>query len=100
LLWEQTLMSDETKFTTGPWHSGMRTIEGRKIGDHHVSAAGYCIAVVDSNAANAHLIATAPELYEVLDAAVICFRQRDQQPHEVKLVQWAKLVLSKARGES
>lgn len=111
----------EKKWTPGPWHVGMRSgnnantvysYDGEDL--HHDS--GICSVYgiplhVDVDEAegsrglnNAHLIAAAPEVYEVARAALDYI---DAIPDEIDLPampgfdrDWADSVMAKARGES
>lgn len=80
----------ETKWTPGPWKiSGTATIKQSQKG--WIAS----VSTVDSSA-NAHLIAAAPDLYEVLSDAV----ENNMQVENADW--WGKVykALSKARGET
>lgn len=51
-------------------------------------------------APDAHLIAAAPEMLAVLNAARIMLKNRDQRPEEMKLLDAIKHVVAKAEGWS
>ena len=51
-------MSEQTKFTPGPWHATKRAF---------IMAGNKYIGQVNSNVYDAVLIAAAPEMYEALD---------------------------------
>ena len=97
-------MSQETKWTPGPWVIDDATRPAEICTIHHTShhngfvyvrgELGYWDADEDENMANANLIAAAPELYEALQAALACHVGTD----EVWLDE-ARAALAKARGE-
>lgn len=100
----------ETKFTPGPWEydHGAQIVEGAKP---HMR-----VAFLPSDHAeyacskpNAHLIASAPELYEALAAAVECGMVPISSASEggaarfsrqVEVADMIRVALKKARGES
>lgn len=93
----------EKKFTPGPWvvYRDMPT-------DVVVSKSGECsLATLDcgcgdrnTQRANAHLIAAAPELYEALDACLgLILNQEMQDGFESQQGHMARAALAKARGE-
>lgn len=102
---------DLTYMTPAPWKVSAES--GSASYSVYADCDGYSIAAVWAKKghyrptpestrrarANAHLMAAAPELYQVLDAALICLRNRDQSPHEAHVVAAAKVALAKARGE-
>lgn len=90
-------MSD-TKFTPGPWHNG-QTKDPAIVFD----ADGWAICdcktyhrkgYLDEMRSNAHLIAAAPELYEVLSEAI-------ERGGVIQMCLYDKAIaaLAKARGE-
>jgi hypothetical protein len=114
----------DTKFTPGPWQSQhefdseglmqiIGNVDGPDDGQYHYTR----VCIVDDNtndgeaAANAHLIAAAPELYEALQKIAdshIPDAPSDSvgdelvwaQRHVGKLRGFAERALRKARGES
>lgn len=86
------------KHTKGPWrledngaNTRIETIEGKAIG-----AAWEC----DDDFANAHLMAAAPELYELLSKINTAFYTRASKAEWMELMEHTKPLLQKARGES
>jgi len=93
----------ETKFTKGPWRAEVYSEDECEVVPQAVINYGE-LMLYDGNragngecckmtAANAHLIAAAPELYEALAELV--------RIHKTSHVTWddAELALAKARGE-
>lgn len=111
-------MSDETKFTKGDWVVGDHQARSvfHKIGDeHHVIArcGGFTFVQrpAQEEAANAHLIAAAPDLYDELDCRVgdLFMLRRAIEEGDPKaellvriddMLRETRAALSKARGES
>ena len=106
----------ETKWTKGPWtffehswaHTGIFS-SGKRVAALELSEVTEETeeALGDEMAANAHLIAAAPDLYEALEAMVEWYGKRnhtdnhllpmDSQEHEIAD---AMMALAKARGEN
>jgi len=102
----------ETKWTPGPWEFaewntgrsfydcwGLFGNDGQPLGVN-VDSCGY-INTLEECKANATLVATAPELYDALDEAVIALEMVHSMHKmtETKLLKHLKAVLSKARGD-
>lgn len=96
-------MTSEPKWTAGPWKNGGPD----DFGDHPIghNADNLAVAAVVTNlrspdevAANAHLIAAAPDLYEALNVLVLALCHE----HNKNIPYWQEAVsaLAKARGES
>lgn len=85
------------KFTQGPWRvSGKQSIRGPN---------GEYIAKTNWNngAANAHLTATAPEMYEALSRALLWIAWPSEEKYEQtkqSVIDQARNALTKARGEA
>ena len=105
-------MSTETKFTKGPWECGpARNYTGYYIAPRHrlptlAAVKDESITVFNfpgQTQANAHLIAAAPELYEVLEAAqeeLRLIRMKDTDAvYDPTLKVRMSAALAKARGE-
>lgn len=106
----------ETKFTPGPWEAlfdkrrdNYSIFGGASKGARHWIANTKCESTPRDHAANAHLIAAAPELYAALEGAigaleysVDCARD-DGNNEDIDFAQSkldaALLVLATARGE-
>ena len=107
-------MSNETKFTPGPW-----SLDNNDVRDEAQAvlrdATGCIVAdafTMDRTGeceANAHLIAAAPELYEALEDCMTALEPYDDaKPRDWKsdrenlrrVYQSARFALAKARGES
>jgi len=90
-----------TEATPGPWFKFPRLREGGKNdGCLHVGPGSHSVAVIlkdDAEEANAHLIAAAPELYDVVKELA------ETDPHDgwaiEELLERARAALAKARGE-
>ncbi|CAM0013761.1 hypothetical protein VPHK373_0076 [Vibrio phage K373] len=83
----------EAKFTKGPWVARGKTpsrIYGMQRKDKEVIVAATG-SVINEAGANAHLIAAAPEMYELLEFI-------SENPSETNVIEIRKL-LAKARGE-
>lgn len=111
-------MSNETKFTPGPWLADTRSgclavypldreMDSPGIGPHderniHYSSKGAEYDgdrwhMDEQSQANAHLIAAAPELYEALDNIL---ELASWEPYMDDAIIKARAALAKARGES
>lgn len=112
----------ETKFTPGPWSVGMHHGHNASIvyappksGAPEYSQEGICnvygialhrsVGEVERNAgfANAHLIASAPELYELLEAAYLAARLEGLHARSQAwswLLEEMQKALKAARGEA
>ena len=104
-------MSTETKFTPGPWRASLDD-----FGDYAIQPAGQELAVAavvngdargllgeaSEHAANAHLIAAAPEMYEALQAidwsAVLLWRDRGDEVVSEEAIKAVRAALAKAEG--
>lgn len=116
-------MSNETKWTPGPWlvtksHDGIAIAMGSAIISPYEYTTGhlwktdlYWGEEDDEDVANAHLIAAAPELYEILSMLVDNSEAVAFYPSAIEQSDWgsvdfeewaqrARAVLAKARGES
>ena len=83
-------------YTPGPW----------RVDRPYIRGAGRAIASLESwhneveDAANTHLIAAAPELFEALEAAyMVLGPQKSRFKDYVDAVTLARAALAKARGE-
>lgn len=92
----------ETKFTNGEWchdYEGAYHSVWSKEFNHPVAIVHNETDVVDfdESNANAHLIAAAPEMYEMLEYVMKCAAMQDNT-----LIDASKIrgLLAKARGES
>lgn len=99
----------ETKFTPGPWevHKGIDRsarlfvcelgAHGFKVFSEHriTRIPSYSLA---STEADAHLIASAPDLYEVLETTLLHLQHPNQFENE-EVIKQIKKVLAQARGE-
>lgn len=94
----------EAKHTPGPWEHAdtfppgdfviySKTAKGRS--DSECKRIAY---IYSENEDDARLIATAPEMLQVLNAARIMLKNRDQRPDEMKLLDAIKYVVAKAEG--
>lgn len=96
------------KFTTGPWHVEIVRYECyvcNEVGLHVLTFDGSHFDT-DSDIANAHLIAAAPEMYEALEEILSDLDTFPQvapgvdHPEVFDLKQKIRKLLRKARGES
>ena len=105
----------ETRFTPGPWRAvtdpchfdtlsdvigGDTRRSPAPVNQLHVGVGGY--AGVQEQEANAHLIASAPELYEALQSMCWGFKELNNNidcGEEYEAYQIALAALAKARGE-
>lgn len=92
----------ETKFTPGRWHIDKHRNLVDRLGNNVQIKA--CLSVpiaghTDEHVANAHLIAAAPEMYEMLNSMIEQFEYDGCTEYEFKLLASAKKTLAKARGE-
>ena len=88
----------EPKWTAGPWKTTAkyRDITGPN-GEVIVEETSIDAVVTKAQAAaNAQLIAAAPDLYEILDEII---NQVERQGWESKLYDQAKTILAQARGD-
>ncbi len=98
-------MQITTKFTPGPWSISTESTVCKQIdAEHHaICTDQFCFAPADEKAANAALIAAAPELYEALVEMLAASQpQRSDQPGFVYIgeaQEKATVALAKARGE-
>jgi len=98
-------MGNENKWTPGPWYVGapddcycIAEVGSRAV----YPVAGRVYQNADSDEADAHLIAAAPELYEALDELADLMQgviEGDYRPDSFTL-QIARAALAKARGET
>ncbi|QZI89583.1 hypothetical protein SIPHO076v1_p0050 [Vibrio phage PS34B.1] len=89
-------MSNEAKFTQGPWIARGSTpsrIYGMQRADKEVIVAATG-SVLENSGANARLIAAAPEMYGMLETILEIGKL---SPHQEDIV---SKLLAKARGES
>lgn len=93
----------EPKFTPGPWSIGTPPPNGEQtigtVVGLMVAVATTGVGMAEETKANAHLIASAPELYEALHRLVYS-PYREGTPSHKKLEDDGKAALAKARGES
>lgn len=97
-----------TNWTKGPWfindtYSTFLEISGNDEIDVCQVEADYdelnqCYMANNENKANAHLIASAPDLYEALES--MCYFMSWKYGDEDQFVTVARKALAKARGES
>lgn len=92
-----------SNFTKGPWvayyphkllnvvHVSVETEKGREIYTKSTS-----VKMLDEDTANAHLIASAPEMYEMLENVLTEYKDMLGMSQEVKGIEQ---LLAKARGE-
>jgi hypothetical protein len=114
-------MSGETKHTKGPWHVNGCSAYGWRIGNFQEMGKGDAVANPIALVAplddfsprvfpkgcgwgNARLIASAPEMYRMLEAAVHCLRSYQFGNAAPKLAEEmadaCEVVIREARGES
>ena len=106
----------EAKFTPGPWsiaHDGnYPRIRKHFRTDHHMDVCGpvhgymYADDETANQAANAHLIAAAPDMYEALESLIITQEYKEEHGKDkayelARKTSWNKVkaALAKARGE-
>lgn len=85
-------------FTKGPWIARGSTpsrVYGMARTDKEVLVAA-CGGVIEQAGANAHLIAAAPEMYEMLEKVLVEYKEMLGMSQEVKDIE---KLLSKSRGE-
>ena len=105
-------MSDIAKFTPGPWEVG-RSMCGHYPAvrknfrpDHHMEVCGpvhgymYSADEKAEQAANARLIAAAPELYEALELLALNIVHAFPSMKDLGPITKAAAALAKARGEA
>ena len=87
----------ETKFTKGPWvvsaNKAFFDIGPEDKNGHNGLGEHVCIGVMFKDEANAHLIAVAPEMYEMLESLRENYGANDPTGIEIDK------LLAKARGE-
>ena len=104
-------MSNETKFTSGPWsadspYSTMFMVvdsQQQTIAEVQCGTDEYGDYLAnEKEQANAHLIAAAPEMYDVIIAMLEQFDAEEtcHNEYDYIVIREAKKVLAKARGES
>ena len=86
-------MSNE-KFTSGEWHAKVHGIGGLNIGIVYINGGGFDVSGAPDCVANAHLIAAAPDMYQLLQHISISM----ECEHGVDCNEINEL-LAKARGE-
>lgn len=94
----------KTQFTPGPWKV-IRTPSGydhvRGSNNERISHEVTDLDLQqDEVKANAHLIATAPEMYDLLDKINSAFYTRTSKSEWISLMELTKPLLTKARGEN
>ena len=93
----------ETKFTKGPWVARTELFGDLKTALIYVDGGGFDISGSPNCMANAHLIASAPEMYEMLLKQSELMGFLDEQTHpniELDAVKHEiDKLLSKARGQ-
>lgn len=102
-------MSNETKWTPGPWvvgessHNGLPCVDACDPNDGQlmieiceVWGEDRAESETEMSRANAHLISAAPELYEALASMLEECEDDEFAPHVME----AKAALAKARGET
>lgn len=97
-------MTDKTKFTEGPWELVSRGWDGRVVNGSDGNWIADLTLYHDTSEANAHLIASAPDLYEALEemlketTEMIKLGECDSDwCHDGRIL--ATKALAKARGE-
>ncbi|QEH97325.1 hypothetical protein [Gluconobacter thailandicus] len=91
----------EAKFTKGPWRPEFKNIGYVQAENGAVIAKCQRLTSLCNLQANAHLIATAPELYEALNACLdLILSQEMQDGFESQQGHMARAALAKARGEA
>lgn len=89
------------KFTPGPWKIDIRNTELVVCGSNHLMTVVHRVNNWDNSeqAANAHLISSAPELFEALNLAVMMIEQGTLSYSDtMDNLRLMKAVLNKARG--
>lgn len=87
----------DTKHTPAPWHTGgngNRIVYGED-GLAICSCITYCSNEPSADKANADLIATAPELLEVIEHLVTDINWQKDSPS----LEWVMKIINKAKGE-
>lgn len=90
---------NEAKFTKGEWVARTEEFGGMQIALVYVSGGGFDVSGAPNAIANAHLIAAAPEMYEMLKLA-ISLMDGDSIEDFGYQYQEIQTLLTKARGES
>jgi hypothetical protein len=91
-----------SEHTPGPWHVGESGVTVFSNDDIRICSAG-CHPQAEINAANARLIAAAPDLLEALEIAkntVECASIDIQTGDELPWYRAAKKAIAKAKGET
>lgn len=92
----------EQAHTPGPWRLKSHPYEDGTpyfvltAGDGSYPHGFYLNAIMSE--ADAHLLVAAPKMLEVLKAARIILKNRDQRPEEAKLLDAIKFIVAKAEG--
>lgn len=84
--------------TSGPWHPTKTRHQWRVCHKEGI------VATIERwtepiDEADAHLIAAAPDMLAVLNAARIVLKNRDQDEREAKLLEAIKAAIAKATGQ-
>ena len=99
-------MSNE-KFTSGEWHAKVHGIGGLNIGIVYINGGGFDVSGAPDCVANAHLIASAPDMYREIQSVIIEL-QEVIEDYPIGCPDWVLLnskierkekLLSEARGE-
>ena len=97
-------MSNQAKFTPGPWTSRGTVVfigtHGQIEEDGSPAYGGFDIVGCPRPEANAHLIAAAPELYEALDMLMDATGPGDASQILTEERENIMALLAKARGET
>lgn len=99
--------SPQVEYTKGEWRRTIIGMESKVVDDKvDVIAHLECRNTLEEIEANAHLIASAPDMYEALKDLAACFRNIDFRVVDTEDQQWVKIAidsmnkaLAKARGE-
>jgi len=86
----------ETKFTPGPWELVSKNWEGRIVNGSDGNWIADLTMYHDTSESNAHLIASAPDLYEALELIL----SDEDYRGSLDAILLAHSALAKARGES
>lgn len=87
-----------TEHTSGPWNVNGSAIEADDVTIAHVYDPDE--NGPDEYAANASLMAAAPELLSACEAAEVCFKHWELSPAEQAAVEQLRAAIKKATGQS
>lgn len=95
-------MKTKNKHTKGPWKFNINKtalLALNKNNEHEFIYNASPYNFIEPSNADATLIATAPELYEMLDKINAAFYTRTSRKEWLELMEQTKPLLQKARGE-